>query len=351
MGSDWAAMVKAPPPGAPTGPRPRRTPTLTQGYLIYQPIGVQQQPVAAVPYPSNPMQPVQVQQLQGPPYTQMYAVPQQQPVAAVPHPVQPQQQIPAVYSVPKEQQQVAQPTAAVPRSGNLQQQQQPQQQQGVVYPAYQTYQPYPTAAVPKPQQTFVPVVGAAGQRSALPLPGHYSSAAAQLEKPDITATTAAAATASDPATAPASPTVALAFVAAASHAAQDPSFLGDDAPPTVAATTKPYSAPPLMTSLAAAALEKPGVTPAVSSRGRLPRNAPVHINAPAVDSPDQMPVAAAVDKPPFPTDVPRSHWPHVGQPASSSGAPFSLSAPMQRGVAAVLSPELQAALDRHNKYR
>jgi hypothetical protein len=146
--------------------------------------------------------------------------------------------------------------------------------------------------------------------------------------------------------------VAPAFLAAASHAAQDPSFLTDEAPPTTAATTKPYSAPPFLTSLAAAALEKPGAMPAVSSRGRLPQNAPVHINAPTVDTPDQQGhVSAAVDKPPFPIDVPRSHWPHVGQPTSSSGAPFSVSAPMQRGVAAVLSPQLQAALDRHNKYR
>jgi hypothetical protein len=182
----------------------------------------------------------------------------------------------------------------------------------VTYPTYTTYQPYPTAAVPKPpHRQFVPVVGGAAD----PAP---AAAKAPRKVPEA-----------GPFSAPAIPTTAAEAAAAEGTA---------PARPMTAATTKPFSAPALMTTLADAVPK-----PAVSSRGKLPDSAPAQL-------PDGQ-LVAAVDKPPFPVAPPRSYWPRVSTPVSSNGAPFSLSAPVHPVAAAVLSPELQAALDRHNELR
>jgi hypothetical protein len=313
MGGDWSAMVKPAAPGAPTGPRPR-------------------QQAAAAPRPAYPYQ-------------------QQQPVAAVPYPVgyptqQQQQQVQPVTTVPwpAQQQQQQQPTDAVPKP-----QQQQQQQQQTSYPAYQTYQPYPVAAVGKPDQAFVPVVGSTGAASARTLPAAQVTSSQQQATPSKL-------TGSNPASAnfrtqQATPHSAPALPASAPSSER----------PVIAAVTKPFSAPAFLSPLSAA-VPKPDApraapqaatqptTTQISSRGRLPRNAPVQTSdteAPAT----QGQIVAAVGKAPFPVDTPRSHWPHIGHPVSSSGAMFSVSAPMQPIAAAVLSPELQQALDRHNQYR
>lgn len=62
---------------------------------------------------------------------------------------------------------------------------------------------------------------------------------------------------------------------------------------------------------------------------------------------------ASVSKPMKPTpSVARAFYARVGQPLMNDGAPISRSSPpQQHATAAVLSPELQAALDRHNTLR
>lgn len=312
MGVDWSSQVKSPPPGAPAGPRPRQpaaAPALPPG-IPYQ---TQQQPGAAAPYPAYPQQQQQYQPVAAVPYPSYPTQQQQQPVpavTAVPNPA---------YVPPQQQQQQQQPVAAVEKPASRQQ---AASGHVVTYPTYQTYQPYPTAAVPKPpHRQFVPVVGGAAD----PTP----AGKAPRKVPE----------AGGPLSAPAIP-------AAAAAQAEGP------ARPFTAAITKPFSAPALMTRLADAvpkpATQQPG---AVSSRGKLPSSAPVQ-QADGATSPGQHgQLVAAVDKPPFPVAAPRSYWPRVSTPVSSNGAPFSLSAPMHPAAAAVLSPELQAALDRHNELR
>jgi hypothetical protein len=242
--------------------------------------------------------------------------------------------------------------AAVLKPGKGEQQQQQQQQQAshiVTYPPYQTYQPYPVAAVPKPHQQFAPVVGSSG-----------STGRSGVTKDDVNFRNGPGA---GPFSAP-----AITSVAAGASGAQSA-----EVRLVLAATTKPFSAPAFLTPLAEAvpkpetsltlAQDRSALSPAISSRGKLPSSAPVQIqtnpedlplgvvgyNRQAVDRPP-LPIAA-VDKPPFPVAAARAFWPHVKRPVSSSGAPFSLSAPMQPAAAAVLSAELQLALDRHNEYR
>jgi hypothetical protein len=205
------------------------------------------------------------------------------------------------------------------------------------------------AAVGKPDQAFVPVVGSTGAASAQALPaGPIPSSEKQAAPSKLVAANLAAANfrtqKATPHSAPALP-------------ATTPSLER----PVIAAVTKPFSAPAFLSPLSAA-VPKPvdpraapqTVTPApatkISSRGRLPRNAPVQTSSTEVPDANGH-IVAAVGKAPFPVDTPRSHWHHIGHSVSSSGAPFSVSAPMQPIAAAVLSPELQQALDRHNQYR
>jgi hypothetical protein len=73
----------------------------------------------------------------------------------------------------------------------------------------------------------------------------------------------------------------------------------------------------------------------------------------AARPPAQVMAVAAVDKPSKPTPgVARAVYTRVGEPLTNDGAPISRSSPpQQHATAAVLSPELQAALDRHNTLR
>jgi hypothetical protein len=139
---------------------------------------------------------------------------------------------------------------------------------------------------------------------------------------------------------------------------------GQQAYKTVTTTTTYYSAQAAQSGEAGAGVSQPQPGPAIPQPKTAAVNKPggtfVGADGGGKEAGSRLAAsqpAAAVDRPPLPVDVPRAQFARVGTPVARkklkavAQAVPKLAGPSRPATAAVLSPELQAALDRHNEHR